>query len=105
MTKYRGFVRPNKRMALVVEDLTLSGAVEFLEDHSDGVILDENNKELTQEDLTNVKSFRSLPGIGEDSFTTRRSTVSKDSDRKLSVFNRDNTESSTERDNKRDKQS
>jgi len=100
---YKGYVRPSKRLLLVVEDLSLKNALEFLEDYPlDGVILDNSDNELTKEELENVKSIRSFPGIGEDSFFTGGESVSEDTDRELPGATEYNSESSTECDNQCD---
>jgi len=103
MVKYKGYVRPSKRLLLVIEDLSLKNALEFLEDYPiEGVILDYSENELTKEELENVKSIRSLPGIGDNSFFTGGKSVSEDTDRELPGAIEYNPESSTERDNQCD---
>jgi hypothetical protein len=94
---YSAYVQPSKRKILCEDEITLDRALDFLKEFKDGVIY-EGDVEKTKEELKHAKSLRSLPGIGEDSFTSGRRKVHEDTDRELFDFTGDNTESSSERD-------
>jgi len=92
MRRYKGYIKPSRRKILVVEDLTLDAAIKLFTSMRDVIIVDYDNKEYTKEELKNVKNIRSLPGTGADSQFASGEPVSKDTDRELFSFNRDNTE-------------
>lgn len=82
MLKYKSYIKGTKRKILVEEDLTVGAAIRFLNANRNGVIyLDD--KEVTKEELRNVKDIRSDDRPGEDSSASSAGEISKDSDRKL----------------------
>ena len=96
---------PNKQI-LRNDFATADEAIAFMNTERFPYVTDETGKVYkTKEEIINAESIGSKYPIGLDFEIPRRRTVPKDSDRELSGTDSDRTESSSERDNKRDKQS
>ena len=102
---YTAYVKANKRKLICEMEITLDRAIDFLKETKYGLIIDDENLELTLEELENVKNIRSLPGIGEGDFSISGGEVPEDTHRELLKSLRNYSESSTERDNQWDEQS
>jgi len=98
---YNAYVKANKRKLVCEREITLGRAIDFLVETKNGIISD-GKKEYTIEELKNVKSIRSLPGIESSDFVASREPIPEDSYRELFESVGGDSEPSTECDNQRD---
>lgn len=104
MDKFNAFVRTRTRDVLAEKEISLARAIDFLKETENGVCINIETLQEYQhkEELENVKSVRSKSKSGTDHFAASRSKVHEDSYRELFETARNNTESSSKRNNKRD---
>ena len=98
---YKAIVRGTKRQITCEVDITLERAIDFLNETPKGLITD-GVSYFTKEELINVKSIRSLPGIRKSDISTSFGTLHENSNRELSSPAGSDSKSSTKRDNKWD---
>jgi hypothetical protein len=104
MVNYTLFIKEAVREAFYKTGVGFSEACTFLDSFEYGLVKDASgNKYFTKEELKNAEHIRSVDLVKRDNTTTSIEAIFKAADRKLSETNSDNSESSTECDNQRDK--
>jgi hypothetical protein len=105
MAEFKCYLKQHVREAFVKGPVSLLEAHKFLEKNEYGIVKDSNGtrffdvKSLKFTEEENVKNIRPIDTSRLDSSDTSGESVSEDSDRELSGFDSDNSESSSERDN------
>lgn len=89
---YKGYIRQHVRRVLAEADIPLERAIDFLKENPKTGVIVLGTKELTLEELQNVKDFRSEDRSRPDNEPSSGREVSEDSDRELFESFIDNTE-------------
>lgn len=102
------FIKENVRMAFYARDVSLEAAASFLDSNKFGVARDKNGTYYTREELEDAQSIRSIDRNKLDYTIAVSGEIFEGADRELSSTSdgsggeADNTESSTDSDNKWD---
>lgn len=101
---YTLFIKKSVKEAFYMTGVSYEAACNFLVSHKYGLVKDASgNKYFTKEELKNAKYIGSVPVARRDNTSTSFGTLSETTDRKLSFVDTDNSEQSSDSDNKRDK--
>ena len=96
---YKGYVRQRVRKVLAEVDIPLERAIDFLKETQYGVVFDENNNEVTLEELENAKDFGRKDRAGSYNTDASDEQISESSDRELFRTFTDKTKPSSDGDN------